>query len=308
MIGKIIRVDKYTLEDLIEFQKVEFEIIRGYYFNEGFNPKIKDIIKLLFDERLRYKKEKNDIQLIYKLLMNSGYGKSIMKEVETDSRFFDNEDKFNVFYSRNYNWVKTFVKFGNKIKVNTIKTIDDHQNICHVGTMILSMSKRLMNEVMCLAEDNQIDIYYQDTDSMHLKDKDIKSLSDKFKEKYNRELIGKMMGQYHSDFELDGCHDVHAVKCLFLGKKCYIDELKGLNNKGEEVIGYHIRMKGIPNKVINYTSEKMGYNNVFEMYKDLYDGVPINFDLTNDGTKANFKFNKDYSVNTLSFFNRLIKF
>ena len=117
-----------------------------------------------------------------------------------------------------------------------------------------------------------------------------------------------MMGQYHSDFELDGCHDVHAVRSLFLGKKCYIDELKGLNNKGEEVIGYHIRMKGIPNKVINYTSEKMGYNNVFEMYKDLYDGVPINFDLTNDGTKANFKFNKDYSVNTLSFFNRLIKF
>ena len=41
MENKILRVDKIALEDLIEFQKVEFEIIRGYYFNEGFNPKIK---------------------------------------------------------------------------------------------------------------------------------------------------------------------------------------------------------------------------------------------------------------------------
>jgi len=30
------------------------------------------------------------------------------------------------------------------------------------------MSKRIMNEVMCLAEDLGIEIYYTDTDSMHI--------------------------------------------------------------------------------------------------------------------------------------------
>ena len=32
-----IYVDKTTLEDLIEFQEIEFDIVKGYYFNEGHN-------------------------------------------------------------------------------------------------------------------------------------------------------------------------------------------------------------------------------------------------------------------------------
>ena len=35
------------------------------------------------------------------------------------------------------------------------------------GVSLLSMSKRIMNEIMCLAEDLGIKIYYQDIDSMH---------------------------------------------------------------------------------------------------------------------------------------------
>lgn len=48
-----------------------------------------------------------------------------------------------------------------------------------------------MNEVMCLAEDHGIEIYYQDTDSMHIAKDDIPKLSNIFMTKYNRELIGK---------------------------------------------------------------------------------------------------------------------
>ena len=51
----------------------------------------------------------------------------------------------------------------------------------HCGVEVLSMSKRIMNEVMCLAEDIGIDIYYQDTDSIHLKTQDVPSLVKKFK-------------------------------------------------------------------------------------------------------------------------------
>jgi len=67
-------------------------------------------------------------------------------------------------------------------------------------------------------------------------------------------------------------------------------------------------MKGIPSSVITYTSNKLGYNNPFDMYKDLYAGKAIEFDLTNDGSKCNFKMNKDYSVETLEMFRRVIKF
>jgi len=312
MIGRTIRVDRYTLEDIIKFQDITFTVIRGYYFNEGFNTKVRDVITTIFNKRLDAKKVKNPIEMVYKLIMNSGYGKSIMKPVETESKFFDtyeNEDEFNVYLSRNYNWITSFVKFGNKIKVNTVKTLIDHFNIAQVGVCILSNSKRIMNEVMCLAEDNNIDLYYQDTDSMHLRDEHIPILSKVFKETYGRELIGKGLGQFHSDFDLPGCSNIVATKSIFLGKKCYIDKLEGINKDGEKETGFHIRMKGIPEKCIHYVVEhNPKYNDVMDLYIDLYNGNEVAFDLTNGGAKANFKFNKDYTINTLSLFTRSIKF
>ena len=269
------------------------------------------MITTIFNKRLDAKKVKNPIEMVYKLIMNSGYGKSIMKPVETESRFFDtydNEDEFNVYLSRNYNWITSFIKFGNKIEVNTVKVLVDHFNIAQVGVCILSNSKRIMNEVMCLAEDNGLELYYQDTDSIHIKDRDIKTLSDAFTKKYNRTLIGKSMGQFHSDFDLKGCTDVYAKRSIFLGKKSYIDELVGTDKDGNEKIGYHIRMKGIPESCMYYTAKQNGYENVFEMYEDLLDGEQIVADLTEGGAKANFKFENDFSCHTLSVFKRTMAF
>lgn len=308
MIGKTIRVDKYTLEDLIEFQQITFHVIRGYYFDEGFNTKIKTTIDFLFNERLKKKKEGNPSQEIYKLIMNSGYGKSIMKPVESDINIFDDKEEFEVYLTRNYNWITSFSYFGDKTKVKSVKTLNDHFNIAHVGVCILSMSKRIMNEVMCLAENQGIKLYYQDTDSIHIKDCDISKLSNAFTEKYNRVLIGKHLGQFHSDFEIEGCTNILAKRSIFLGKKSYIDELHGKDKDGNTVIDYHIRMKGIPNSVILHTSKKLGYNSPFELYEDLYKGKSIEFDLTNDGSKCNFKMNTDYTVKTLNHFIRKVSF
>jgi len=312
MVGRTIRLDKYTLEDMIQFQGITFDVIRGYYFNDGFNTKVRDVITTIFNKRLDAKKVKNPIEMVYKLIMNSGYGKSIMKPVETESRFFDTydgDDEFQVYLSRNYNWITSFIKFGDKIKVNTVKTLVDHFNIAQVGVCILSNSKRIMNEVMCLAEDNNVDLYYQDTDSMHLKDEHIPLLSNAFKEKYGRELIGKGLGQFHSDFDLPGCSNIVATKSIFLGKKCYIDRLEGIDKDGNTQVGFHIRMKGIPEKCIHYVVENTPkYKDVMDLYEDLYNGNEVSFDLTNGGSKANFKFNKNYTINTLSLFTRSIKF
>jgi hypothetical protein len=312
MIGRTIRVDKYTLEDIIKFHNATFDVIRGYYFNDGYNTKVREVITTIFNKRLDAKKVKNPIEMVYKLIMNSGYGKSIMKPVETESRFFDtyeNEDEFNVYLTRNYNWITSYIKFGNKIKVNSVKCLIDHFNIAQVGVCILSNSKRIMNEVMCLAEDSDIDLYYQDTDSMHLKNADIPKLSQVFKSTYGRELIGKGLGQFHSDFDLPGCSNIVATKSIFLGKKCYIDKLEGTNKDGLKETGFHIRMKGIPEKCIHYVVENTPrYKDVMDLYQDLYDGKEVAFDLTNGGSKANFKFNKNYTINTLSIFTRSIKF
>lgn len=62
-------VDKITLMDLIEFYDIEYELIRGYYFDDGFNNKINTFIKTLFDLRLKYKQEKNPLEKTIKLLL-----------------------------------------------------------------------------------------------------------------------------------------------------------------------------------------------------------------------------------------------
>lgn len=310
MIGETIYVDKTTLEDLIEHHKIKFEIIDGYYFDEGFNTTIRDKIKYLFEKRKELKKQKNPAELIFKLIMNSSYGKTIMKETLTESFFIRGEEKKNSFIRNNYYKMKDMINIDNSdlYKITCFKDLNRHENRPHIGSMILSMSKRIMNEVMCTAEDNNINIYYQDTDSMHLENKNIEKLSKVFKNKYNRELIGEELGQFHSDFSVADCDEVLAIKSIFLGKKSYIDELIGYNKTtGKMKISHHIRLKGIPNSCIKYTANKMDIS-VMELYEHLYRGDNISFDLTEGNNKTNFEFKKDYSVETKTEFDRELSF
>lgn len=309
MVGKTIFIDKIALEDAIKQHNIEFEVVRGYYFDEGFNTKINDTIQHIFNERKKLKAQKNPAEVVYKLIMNSAYGKSILKEIETEIQFFNNEEDMNVFISRNYNWVQNYeaIEGSNMWILEKVNPINNHFNIPHVGVSILSMSKRIMNEVMGLAEDNNLEMFYQDTDSIHISEGHIEILAKLFYGVYGRELIGEDLGQFHSDFDLKGCENVYANRSIFLGKKCYIDELKGINEKGEEKTDYHIRMKGVPNTTIKYTAKNLNLT-VFELYEKLYEGDKIMFDLTEGGAKANFKINKNGTINTLPFFERIISF
>jgi hypothetical protein len=310
MIGKTIFVDKISLEDMIRFQNIDFDVIRGYYFNDGFNTQINKTIVNIFNERLRLKKNGNPAEMVYKLIMNSSYGKSIMKPREDETHFFNSEEKMNIYKSRHYCWIKSVEQIANSKlwKVKSINPLISHYNIAQVGVSILSMSKRIMNEVMCCAEDNNIPIFYQDTDSMHLYDEDIEKLSNCFNSVYGRQLIGKQLGQFHSDFDLKGCDDIVATKSIFLGKKCYIDELQGVSKKdGSIQTGYHIRMKGVPNSTILYTCEQLKVS-PYELYEKLNKGEKITFDLTEGKKKSNFKYQSDGLVSTLCEFKRDIQF
>lgn len=304
MIGKEIYVDKISLEDLIEFQDVKFEIIKGYYYDEGHNEKSLEVMRYIFYKRVELKKVKNPAELVFKLIMNSAYGKNIQKPHDEKVEIFDDEESYKKYLSRNYNWIKEVIKFGDKYKVKSFEKIKDQYNNCHIGCEILSMSKRIMNEVMTTAEDNGIKIHYQDTDSTHLKNKDIFKLEKIYKEKYGRNLIGKDMGQFHSDFSIEKDNknydkNVFARRSIFLGKKAYIDELIVKDENENIIIDYHIRLKGIPNSCVDYTYKKLGYANPFDLYLDLYNGKKIDFDLLEGNGKHKFKFNKDYTITSL---------
>ena len=165
------------------------------------------------------------------------------------------------------------------------------------------MSKRIISEVFCLAEDLGHNVYYTDTDSGHFRESEINELALEFKKKYGRDLIGTNLGQFHCDFENienDASMPV-SVKSLFLEKKSYIDMLQ--DNK--ENIAFHVRMKGIPARSLMEKANDMFKDSIsveldgglfkptinkgieasysiFELYKYLYNRNNVEFELVNE--------------------------
>ena len=317
--GKIFYLDRVGYEDAVKYQGLKFKIINGYYFDNGHNKRINKVIRYLFNKRLEKKKEGNPIQVVYKLLMNSSYGKCLLKPIENDIKIV-NKNEWNSYLDKNYNFIREFTELKDEMLVKTTKCINEHYNNVHCGVEILSMSKRIMNEVICLGEDLGLKIYYQDTDSLHINDDDIKILTDAFEKEHNRKFIGEYLGQFHSDFEIDvkDCKNIVARKSVFLGKKSYYDYLEGeIEDKtsGKKIIkkvqGDHIRMKGIPNSSIKLYAKQKNIS-IFELYEELYENNTLpnkeKFDLLCGGANCKFQYNKDLTVSSVSEFQRTVNF
>ena len=314
MKDKIVYLDKVGLEDAIEFQEIDFEIIDGYYYDEGFNTKIKESIKHLFDKRLEAKKNKNDsLQLIFKLLMNSSYGKLIQKTPETDIKYMRKEDLLR-HVSKYYHHIKSWtdIKRSDYLRMETHKSLDESFSSPHLGSQVLSYSKRLMNRVICTAHDHKMKIYYTDTDSIHIDEEAVLPLAKVYEEKYGKEPIGKNLGQFHCDFDFKGMSDVRSVGLIVLGKKCYIDRLEGTDKDGVKQYSYHIILKGVsPDAINHYVNTRrltdQDYSE-WNVYEDLYNGESVTFDL-NVNNKVRFEKSKDQEYGTfVGSFKRTIKF
>ena len=96
-----------------------------------------------------------------------------------------------------------------------------HFNYCRRGVGCLSMSKRIINKVFSCAYDCSIEIYYQDTGSIHLNYDDVYKVVKLYTDKCNQDLVCKYLGNFHSDFKIaDACKDaeIYSVDRLLLGK------------------------------------------------------------------------------------------
>lgn len=342
--GKII-VDRITLEDYCEFQGMKYKFIQGLYWDK-FSPVMSNLTHDLYNIRKEYKAMKDDngniteegdlLQGTTKLILNSIYGKTLLKpstqaiKVKLNKKYLyekeivdgkkvnkkdengkyinvlDEEtkepiysDEANKYLIKNYNTINYMVKEYLTTTFYCNYNDFNDRNACHIGGMILSMSKRIMNEVMNTANENDIEILYQDTDSMHIHKKDIKKLEDLFYKKYGRSLRGGNLGEFHNDLEgyfQGNIFDCVSDLCIILGKKAYLDVLKidfessknkyiiEKNNLDIEKLKnerqYHIRLKGVGSFAF-----KQNYKDIIKAYKDLYEGKELEFDLTKGSVK-----------------------
>lgn len=322
IVGRTFYLDKTMFEDVMIFQGVNFEIKRGYYFNDGVNDTIQNVIYDMYTARAQKREEGNPIQLAYKELLNCAYGKTILKPTEYEFKFIDGEDKFNNFLKLNYNFIQEYMNITpTKYRVKVIKAIDDHFNRPHIGVSILSMSKRIMNEVMCLSEDNNVLIAYQDTDSMSMINSQLPTISKLYFEKYGRILIGDNMGQFGNDLKFkyvdehgnkQTAKNVVSVESQYLGKKCYHHKLVGEDKQKNNVYGDYIRMKGVSGDSITHLCDTKKIE-VNELYKDLLVGNTATFDLlckdeNGNALKVSFIKNKDKTIGNKKSFERDVNF
>ena len=87
--------------------------------------------------------------------------------------------------SLKYNYIDSVIEVDNKFHIKHVKSTLSHFNYVHCGVEILSMSKIIMNKVFSCAYDLNIEIYYQDTDIIHLNYGGV----DKVVRRYNEQIL-----------------------------------------------------------------------------------------------------------------------
>ena len=118
---------------MLEYHIAEFEIIDGYYYDQGRNNTINHVIEDLYNLRLKLKKDKNPAQIVIKLLMNSMYGKTIIKPLETYTVVNFNKDVFEKCIYYNYNYIDSVIQFNGTYYIKTVTSILSHYNYVHCG-------------------------------------------------------------------------------------------------------------------------------------------------------------------------------
>lgn len=278
-------VDKITLEDWIDFHGIEYDFLEGVYWTDGTVAIAGNYIQELYDARMRYASDGNiGMSYICKICLNSLYGKTILKPSAVKTVIKHNS-KAGEYALKNFDKLVESEQCSNQTIFYVRADTDDHVNMAHVGGLILSWSRRIMNRVLNVANMSRIPVMYMDTDSMHIVDTDggLAKLIDTYRDVYSKELIGRNLGQFAEELAIDGCTDVYSTRQLILGKKVYLHTLVGTGNDGKEETKVHYRIKSI-NK---YAMEE--YPDVIDLYERMYQGEEIPFDLAyGDGCIMNY--------------------
>ena len=210
------------------------------------------IVQNAYNERLKAKSEgKTGLSTVWKLLLNSMYGKSILRAGEELIKYkqFDNENEV-VNYMLRKKTKQCVLLSNSQTKIVTRHFDWLHKNMNYWGSIILGMSKRIMNEVINLPCEPLV--LNSDTDSLHVLKKYVPIMEREYREIYGKELLGNGLGQFHSDFDNDNA--LYAVEETFISPKCYCMLVLLRDGTYEE----QYRFKGISLKAIEETCKTKG--------------------------------------------------
>lgn len=329
--GKLI----YTLDDSIQvintvdiknMIKFGYKIkrLRGYYWLYSY-PIYKDYIEMMFVK----KAENNDDKIkrnIYKLCMNSVYGKLLQKPIYDKTEIVNDLKGYFEFQSKHQ--LSDVKLFENNIYLKGIPNDIDDRNksmskpIAH-GSFVLSYSRQIMFDYfdkLNLMKDYKNTFMYTDTDSVLIKHSEL------CKEEYNIVSKNSILGNLLDD--LDGGK---VIRALCIRPKLYHityvnsdNEIKhkfasaGIDkNKIKE--GDYINMinGGQYHDVRDFKIEKVNVNvnsvqvnngyDIFSLYKHDSDSKSCNKIINDDSYNGRLFFREDGHIYSVPFGHKMIK-
>lgn len=156
-------IGRQTLEDLIDWHtNFTYTVINGYYWDQGYNTQLAPVIQSMYDKRAELKRDHNPSQLIFKLLLNSSYGRTGLKPIQVcysqctnlifgqSMDYYVHCDKIHRFIANNFYRISEMVIMPNgdtrRVIVNVLtlslcrvvasKAINRHFNQQHVVTIL----------------------------------------------------------------------------------------------------------------------------------------------------------------------------
>lgn len=235
-IGKKLVMNKFQLYAIMKYldmkPHIHFKLLRGYYYNEGRNYALRSTVQKFFELRVILQKQSNTLQLTYKLILNSAYGKTIQGSYNNSLliKKFKKLSDLHKYIERNDFLISSYyILAQNGVEITDSKTKEItndiasivqlcitsvgkvHFNYAHCGSEVLAMSKLIMYEVFNAAENVNAKIYYTDTDSLVMERSKFEEVVKEYEKGHDdpyldlprdkRQMLGKGMGMFHPDFE-----------------------------------------------------------------------------------------------------------
>jgi hypothetical protein len=237
----------YTIQDFLygRRQVTAADRINSSEGNDGFSV----VAGYMFEERKILKSAGNPAQLMYKLILNCFFGKTIEKPRCTQLAICEASKDWQARLRRESGRVRAFyftggIRYGNNVHSHVVIEVKvhsmGHKAWPHIGSAILSKSKVLMERLFEKVEDH---VYYTDTDSCHM------SMAEWLK--FESQYIGTDLGKFHNDY----AHPyTKAVKGIYLAKKVYFE---GLSSEDGSREGELCKMKGVPQEAIDHVKKEM---------------------------------------------------
>lgn len=258
------------LKAWIQFHNIEYEIIQGCYWKTtaGFNNRAGILMDKLFQERLVVKSTNKALGNMYKLVMNSIYGSSILKITDFEQVCFpkDGEWLLNVFNS--FQKVHSIFDLGQTIQIQKYKP-DESFTPCIFGSMVLARARWIMNGLWTAAEKSKTFIFYTDTDSVFIERERMpffKHVYENNKHPLLPDLVGSGLMQFHNDFSSKSFgadwkkeykeDDIFSISCIPVRKKVYCHQTVYYPPGGTEAIfGICNKMKGCTEIGVKFIAE-----------------------------------------------------